>query len=251
MKRFIASVMMVCWCSALAADEIRLRADDWFPVNGAPGAAEPGFGIEALQQIWGAAGHTLDYQLMSWSRSLDAVRADNADCVIGAYRDDAPDLRFPAEPLGREGVGVYVRAADDWQYRGPESLARRSVAIINEYSYGPQLDAWIADSRNATRLQMAYGAEALEGNVRKLLAGRVDVVFEAPMVMTTTLKRLDLDRFVRLAGEGKAPAPFYIACSATNPRVPQWLSQFDEGVQRMRASGEWQALLARYGLDGL
>jgi polar amino acid transport system substrate-binding protein len=250
MKRVLVTIGIVWLSGTLLADEIRLRADDWFPVNGAPGAAEPGFGIEALELIWGAAGHTLDYQLMSWSRSLDAVRANNADCVIGAYRDDAPDLRFPAEPLGLEGVGVYVRAADEWQYAGPDSLARRTVAIVNEYSYGPQLDAWIGDARNATRIQMAYGAEALEGNVRKLLAGRVDVVLEAPMVMTTTLKRLGLERFVRLAGEGKAPAPFYIACSSTNPKAPEWLRLFDEGIRRMQASGEWQALLGRYGLDG-
>jgi polar amino acid transport system substrate-binding protein len=105
-------------------------------------------------------------------------------------------------------------------YTGPDSLARRSVALINEYSYGPELDAWIGDSRNATRIQMAYGAEALEGNVRKLLAGRVDVVLESPMVMSTTLERLGLERFVRLAGEGKAPAPFYIACSPPIRRHP-------------------------------
>lgn len=245
-----------CWLLGMVlsgnvlADNIRLRADAWYPVNGDPAAARSGFGIEAAQQIWGAAGHTIDYQLMSWSRSLDAVRADQADCVIGAYRDDAPDLRFPAEPLGLEGIGVYVRAADDWSYTGPDSLARRSVAMISEYSYGQALDVWIGASRNATLIQMAYGADALEGNVRKLLAGRVDVVLESPMIMSTTLKRLGLERFVRLAGEGKAPAPFYIACSSTNPKVPEWLKVFDEGVRRMRDNGQWQVLLDRYDLGG-
>ena len=234
----------------LAADTIRLRADVWYPVNGDPGAVLPGFGIEALGKIWGEAGHRLDYSLMPWGRSLDAVRSGAADCVIGAYKADAPDLLFPQQPLGLDGVGVYVRAADQWRYDGPDSLARRSVAVISEYSYGETLDDWLAAPGNATRIQMAYGADALEGNIRKLLAGRVDVLLESPMIMTTLLARLELQRYVRLAGDGKPATPFYIACSASNPAAPDWLRQFDEGMLRLRTGGQWDRLRQRYGLAG-
>ncbi|MDF1629059.1 MAG: transporter substrate-binding domain-containing protein [Alcanivoracaceae bacterium] len=231
------------------ADTIRVRADVWYPVNGDPAAVRPGFGIEALRLIWGEAGHQIDYQLMSWGRSLSAVRSGAADCVIGAYKQDAPDLRFPAQMLGQDGVGVYVRAPDDWRYTGTESLAGRTVGAIADYSYGKSLDDWLADATNADRIEIAYGVDALEGNIRKLLAGRVDVLFESPMVMASSLGTLDLEPFVRLAGEGKPETPFYIACSATSSEVPQWLEQFDGGMQSLRESGQWRRLLADYGLS--
>ncbi len=248
--RWPVATLLVLTLPALAgADTIRLRADAWFPVNGDPGAELPGFGIEALTVVWKEAGHELDYRLMSWGRSLEAVRNGSADCVIGAYKEDAPDLRFPEQELGRDGVGIYVRATDEWQYSGVESLARRTVGVISEYSYGKELDGWLADSANATRIQMAYGAAALDGNIRKLLAGRVDVLLESPMIMNTALRRLELARFVRLSGEAKPAIPFYIACSADNPRVPAWLRQFDEGMIRLKQTAQWGSLLERYGLS--
>ena len=248
MKWSVATLLAVLLSPLASADTIRLRADAWFPVNGDPDAAQPGFGIEALRAVWQEAGHELDYRLMSWGRSLEAVRNGSADCVIGAYKEDAPDLRFPSQELGRDGVGIYVRAADEWHYSGVESLGRRTVGVISEYSYGEELDAWLANSANATRIQMAYGSDALEGNIRKLLAGRVDVLFEPPMIMNTALRKLDMARFVRLSGEGKPPTPFYIACSASNPKVPEWLRQFDEGMVGLKQSGQWRTLLESYGL---
>lgn len=248
MKWSVAPLIAVLLSPLASADTIRLRADAWFPVNGDPEAAQPGFGIEALRTIWKEAGHDLDYRLMSWGRSLEAVRNGSADCVIGAYQAEAPDLRFPEQALGLDDVGIYVRAADDWQYTGVESLTRRTVAVISEYSYGDEIDAWLADSANATRIQMAYGADALEGNIRKLLADRVDVLLESPMVMKNALQKLGLARFVRLAGTGTEPTPFYIACSPTNPQVVRWLREFDDGMLRLRQSGDWQRLLESYGL---
>lgn len=248
MKWSVAALIAILLSPLASADTIRLRADAWFPVNGDPEAAQPGFGIEALRTIWKEAGHDLDYRLMSWGRSLEAVRNGSADCVIGAYQSEAPDLRFPEQALGLDDVGLYVRAADEWQYTGVESLARRTVGVISEYSYGDELDAWLADSANATSIQMAYGADALEGNIRKLLADRVDVLLESPMVMKNALQKLGLARFVRLAGEGTEPTPFYIACSPTNPQAPRWLREFDDGMLRLRQSGDWQRLLESYGL---
>jgi polar amino acid transport system substrate-binding protein len=231
------------------ADTIRLRSDAWFPLNGDPGAVRPGFGIEALQRIWGPAGYRLDYQLMSWSRSLEAVRDGQADCVIGADEEEAGDLLIHREPLGTDATKLYVRAADLWRFNSIEDLGRRSVAVISDYSYGEALDAWLSDSRNATRIQMAYGADALEGNIRKLLAGQVDVVPESPMVMSNALRRLNLERFVTVAGVASPPAPFYVACTAGNAEAEVWLATLDEGLRRLRASGEWQALLSEYGVS--
>lgn len=233
----------------LHADIIRVRADHWFPVNGQPDAPAPGFGIEIANRIWRAAGHQLDYRLMSWGRALEAVRQGEADCVIGAYVEDAPDFLFPQEPLGSDRVYAYVRKGDNWRFTGVASLDQRSVAVINDYSYGKRLDAWLADPAHAAGIQFAYGESALEGNIRKLLAGRVDVLFESPMVMDSALSRLGLAQQVEVAGEGAPLTDFYMACTSADPRAAGWLTILDQGIRKMRADGELARILARYGLN--
>lgn len=231
------------------ADTIRLRADEWFPVNGDPQSSRPGFAVELAATIWRDFGHQIDYQLMGWGRSLEAARNGSIDCVIGTDRTEAPDLLFPQTPLHTDGVHVYVRKGDNWRFTDESSLARRTVAVINEYSYGGQMDAWLADPANATRIQMAYGEAALEGNIRKLLAGRVDLLLESPMVMSVALQDLELARYVTDAGESDPPTPFYIACGSSNPKTVKWLQQFDQGAEKLKESGAWQAILERYGLQ--
>lgn len=249
MKRSVPLLLLLFFLpAAVFADTIRLRADEWFPVNGDPASARPGFAVELAKAIWQPHGHRIDYQLMAWGRSLEAARDGSIDCVIGADQEEAPDLLFPQTPLYADGVHAYVRQGDNWRFSDETSFARRTVAVISEYSYGERMDAWLADSANALQIQMAYGEAALEGNIRKLLAGRVDLLLESPMVMSAALQDLQLAQFVADAGELDPASPFYIACTPANPQSAEWLRQFDEGARALQDNGAWQAILDRYGL---
>lgn len=235
---------------AVAAQEgpIKVRADLWFPINGEPRAARPGFGIEILNAVWGAAGYRIDYQLTPWSRSLELVHTGQADCVIGAYPGDAPELLYPHEPLGFDGVGLYTLTGNDVDYQGPESLNELRVGVIGSYSYGAQLDAWVEVNQESPNLDVMRGSEALDKNIRKLLSGRLDVLLESPLVMQTRLEALKLEERITLAASVTPPMPVFVACGASRA-ARQWLKVHDDGLKRLQREGELAEIYRRYGID--
>ena len=78
-----------------AAETLSIRADAWPPYNAEPKSIKPGYMINVLLEIFMPQGYALDYQQLSWTESLDAVRKGEFNAVIGATKDDAPDFVFP------------------------------------------------------------------------------------------------------------------------------------------------------------
>lgn len=236
------------WLAALAApaDTLRLRADHWYPFNATPGDERPGFTIEVLEQIFSAHDTVVDYQLTSWSRALELAHSGEADCVVGAYRDEARGLLFPHQHFAVDIPTFYVRAGDDWRYRGDASLAGKVVGVISDYSYGAVFDGWM--QAHPRQLNVASGRRPLLNNVRMLLAGRVDVLVETPVVMNALLVEHGLAGMLHEAGAaGDGEGRLYLACT-NSPRGQLLVERFDEGWSRLRANGALAGIYQRYGV---
>jgi len=239
-----ASLVLVA--APLHADTLRLRADHWYPFNATPGDARPGFAIEVLEQIFQAHDIALDYQLTSWSRALEQAHGGEADCVVGAYRDEAPGLLFPRQHFAVDVPTFYVLAEDPWQYRDEASLAGKLVGVIADYSYGAVFDAWM--QAHPQQVNVASGDRPLLNNVRMLLAGRVDVLVETPVVMDALLAEHGLNDALREAGaEASGDGRLYLACT-NSPRGRLFAERFDAGWERLRASGALAEIYGRYGV---
>lgn len=230
----------------LQAETLRLRADLWYPFNAAPGDARPGFTIEVLEQIFSAHGIALDYQLAPWSRALELVHGGEADCVVGAYREEAPDLLYPRQYFAVDVPTFYVLAGDPWRYQGKASLDGKLVGVVDDYSYGEKFDTWM--KAHPHQVNVAYGDRPLLNNVRMLLAGRVNVVVETPAVMKALLSEHGLEDQLREAGADlSGDARLYLACT-NSPRGRLFTEQFDAGWQRLQASGVLDEIYGRYGV---
>ncbi len=249
MAKFLGCFLLSIWTAvtpAGVADVISVRADHWYPVNGAPDAEKPGFAIEILERIWGAEGHELDYQRLPWSRSLQMALRGQIDCVVGAYVSDAPDLLFPEHPLAVDEMSFYVAMESPWRYAGLDSLEETRIAVIGGYAYGEPLDSYIREPPESARLTVMRGNHALENNLRLLLAGRVDALVESSMIMTGRLRETGLDSVLRTAGSVEERHPIHVACSPALESSRRYLEIFDRGLERLRDSGELEEILDRY-----
>lgn len=244
-------VLLACLLPAApGADDnrIALRADLWFPINGEPRAARPGFGIEILNAVWAPAGYSIDYRLMPWRRSLELVRGGKADCVIGAYLTDAPRMLYPLEPLAFDGVALYALSDREVNYDGPETLRSLRVGVIGGYSYGAEFDAWVAANQDSPDVQVMQGSEALDKNVRKLLSGRLDVLVESPLVMQARLEAMNLESRIRRVATVREAMPLFVACGSGRG-AREWLKVYDRGMTRLRENGRLADIYRRYGID--
>jgi len=133
-KANLGIVLGILLSTVCQANTVTIRADEWSPINGVPGAKDPGYMIELVTIILAKHGHEVEYRTMPWKRSIQMVREGEFDCVVGAYKSDAPDFIFPEEPWGLIGSSFYVKKGSSWKYTNLNSLAEVRIGTIGAYA---------------------------------------------------------------------------------------------------------------------
>ncbi|MGE5515413.1 MAG: substrate-binding periplasmic protein [Bacteroidota bacterium] len=252
LKRFALAATLVAGtaltAAAARADVITLRADEFCPYNCAEGADKPGYGIEVAKEIFSKAGHTVDYKTMAWARALEDGRKGAINAVIGADKVEAADFVFPAQSIAVIDNTFVVKKGSAWKYAGPASLDKIKVGAIQGYSYSGEVgDYFTANAKNTARVDMVGGDNALEMNLKKLVAGRVDATVDAKPVLAYKLMKMNLADKVEFAGSAD-PSEIYIAFSPANPKSKEYAAILDKGLAEMRASGRLKQILSAYGV---
>jgi len=241
-------VLFVLLSTICQANTVTIRADEWYPINGVPDSKDPGYMIELATIILAKHGHEVEYRTMPWKRSVKMVRDGAFDCVVGAYKSDAPDFVFPEEPWGIIGSSFYVKKGNSWKYTNLESLAELRLGTIGGYAYSDELDAYIETNKANSKVNVLNANNALEQNIKKLSLGRIDVTIESDLVMNSKLKTLGMEKDIVLAGLLAPPDDMFIACSPAKQSSSAYVKLFSDGLKELRASGKLKEILAKYGL---
>lgn len=241
------ALALVLVAATSRAETLRLRADAWMPYNGDPQGKYPGYAIEIARAILAKHAIDLDYQTMTWGDALAACAAGQIEAVVGANTTEAEKLVVPAETIGKPKVGLFVLKKNSWSYENVPSLARIHLGVIQDYKYFDTLDDYVA--RHHGREVVRFGGEKpLESAIQKLVDGEIDVLAEVYPVFAWTARNAGLkgEQF-RLAYLHEAE-PVYFAF-LPGPAGKRYANLFDEGLRELRASGELQKILKRYGQE--
>lgn len=245
----LIALTLILFASVCNAVEISIRADPWLPYNGVGSKPPAGYMIDAARLIARANGHTIEYMNQPWDDALVAVRRGDYDCVAGAAIDDADDFMFPEVSWGKSQNAFFGMAESSWRYTGAASLDSVRLAVIADYSYSDDLDAYIEAHADDGKVVVINGARrATMSAVSNLVARKADVFVEDVNVMQQTLVAMSMaDRVINL-GTLDELTDVYIACTPAHPRGKQYAQMFSEGLIKLRASGELQKILDGYGL---
>ncbi|MCR8921791.1 transporter substrate-binding domain-containing protein [Dasania sp. GY-MA-18] len=228
------------------ADEVTIVSDRWYPFNGIPNAPDPGYMIEMARYGLEQGGHSLNYQIMSWQHSIDLVRQGKKNCIVGAYKSDAPDFIFSDQHHAVDQMAFYTRINEPWRYQHVDSLAQQRLGVINGYAYKNDIDAYIKANRTSDRVIAAKGKYALENNLLALMQGKLDVVLGSRTVITQVLAKQQWQDKLQIAGYANTMSKIYIACSPNNPKSIQYITLINAGIEQLRKTGQLQALLDKY-----
>ncbi|MHA7773134.1 substrate-binding periplasmic protein [Roseibium sp. M-1] len=243
-RAFLTITILAATTMSGTARELVFAADRWCPANCSPVSDRPGYMVEIAQAVFEPLGYTIRYVELNWARAKLYVRQGRFDGIFGAWPEGEPDFIYPRLSHGYSANGLFVQGQDPWIFHGPQSFAGRTVGLIVNYEYGEDFEAAID-----TYGYPAYvaGDEALALNINKLKLGRIDVVVEDVNVFRFKAMEMGLaDRF-RLAASVNADEVF-IAFSPKVPDAEELAGALDEGMKRLRASGDLARILARYGL---
>jgi polar amino acid transport system substrate-binding protein len=240
------AVLLLAAAPLARADDIVLASPDyWCPFSCKAGAAQEGFTVEIVREIFTAAGHRVRLVNENYSRALMDVRAGTYTATPSTFREEAPGFVFPSQPISRNRYCVYVPDSSSFTYRGAASLkALRRVGVIRGYSYGAALDAAIKAAPQ--RFEVHTGDGLTERMLRRLQLGRMDAFVEEENLVAYTLKQQP-GLAARTAG-CEAPSYAYMAISPKHPKAQDYARLFSDGMPKLRRSGRLKAILASYGL---
>lgn len=236
--------------SAVLQEEhtLTFAGDLWCPVNCDANSSHQGFAVDLLRKIFEPLGYKINYVVMPWVRAVEEANTGKINGVIGALKDDTPELLFPTTALTTISDDFYVLASSPLTYDGIQSLKGQFVGIIDGYSYSPIIASFLAESAlTPGAVQSVSGEDAIEQNIRKLRAGRITVVIESSITMNYTLHQMRLtDQFKRIGGEESGA--IFIAFSPAFPQSSALMLRFDEGMAKLRENGALAEIYGAYGV---
>ncbi|CAA7627121.1 ABC transporter substrate-binding protein [Magnetospirillum sp. UT-4] len=242
----ILGLMATLAVPARAETTLVLAADPWCPHTCEPDSPQPGYMIELARKAFALRGVRVVYKSMPWSRAMADVRAGRIDGAVGALAGEADGLILHRHALGKQVNAFATRPDESWSFAGLDSLRGRVVGITQDYSYSPEIDSWLAGGH--TQVQPLAGENALGRNLRKLAARRVDVVVEDEAVLRHTQRHSNGGVQVRIAGRMAGGDLFVAFTPKPERRGADYAEMLDQGLKDLRTSGEFQRVLAEYGL---
>ena len=247
-RRRVLFAAMVAACAAQpagAAEAIVVVAPDfWCPFSCKAGGAHEGFTIDILRAVFTPLGRQVKYENLNYARALLGVRTGRYTATSPTYKDEAPDFIYPATPISRNRYCFYTAPHSHWLYKNAASLAGQRVGIVQGYTYGNEIDQAVAHKTAAFELN--YGEDLTYRLARKLLLGRLDSFVEDENLVSYTMA---MHADVRLRQAGCAPVSYsYFALSPALPESRALAREFDEGMARLRESGQLERIMKAYGL---
>lgn len=230
---------------------LTFSADSWCPYNCSMESKNLGYMVDILKKVFNGETYEVKYQTMNWSRAILEGRSGEVDGIIGAYKSDAEDFIFPSISQGVAQEVFIVKKKNSWTYSGIKSLDEVTLGVIRDYSYGVNLDSYIAKNKtNFNRVQIVSGDSPLERNIRKLLNNRISAVIENENVINWFLqKNPGLKDKVRFAGKRFTKTKVYVAFSPKNEEKSRKLAnKLSNSYEEMKKNGELEVILEKYGL---
>lgn len=248
MKNFFFCLSLLFPLSSVNAEEIKIVSDLWCPYACEPGE-RPGFMVEISTEIFKEHGISIKYDLMNWSRAIKETRSGNYTALVGASRGDVPDFIIPREPAGQLINYYFTLQSDSWFYRNESSLKNRKMAVINDYSYGTEVDSLVAKKHKS--LKVISGNDALKRIIQMTESKRLHGFVENPAVLDYTLMQMKLDKYAfKVSSHNLANDPdLFVAFSPVHAKSKQYVKIMDDGIKELRKNGKLKSILQKYGLE--
>lgn len=244
-KRLIAPLIIILaatFSSAAHAREIIMCTVPWAPFYG-PELKNDGFFTELAIAALEEAGHEPRVEFMPWARAMLEVRQGDRHVLMGAYyTEERAETYVASDEVYATEVGlVALKDLGIERFDGLRDVREYSIGYGRGWATTEEFD-------NADYLNKE-AADNNVLNVRKLYAGRIDMI------------AMNFDRFRQItAEEGFDPGEavfldpplqssgLYLMFSRTLDDPEGIAEEFNEGLRAIRENGRYDRILSGHGL---
>lgn len=235
----LLSVMIFAATSPALAGDYTACYEPWPPYAMPVQARHTGIAVDAIDQAMARLGHRVHYRAMPYARCTVEAAAGQVDIAFFVAPEAAPAMQSSEVPLCWWLAAAVVRIdSPHHAYQGPKQFAGATVGTIIGYTYPTAIETY-------RQWRIEPVADAV-GNLRKLDAGRVDVVFE------DLLWSQDIARQQQLAIRALLPLvaaePNYVLYG---PRLAHAADQLEQELHAMSLDGRLDTLYRQHAKRSL
>jgi polar amino acid transport system substrate-binding protein len=225
-----------------SAAALQVLTEENAPFNFTEGGALKGIGVDLLDAAMREAGRTFDpaaIQVVPWARAYESVRATPDTMLFSMARTAEREPLFAwVGPILKVQIGVLALRERRIAIASPAELASYKIATVRD---GAPEQLLLAAGVPESALDRGPGIEA---NLRKLLAGRVDMVaFNVPGALHTLYRMGNDPAMCSVVHVLKENSLHYAFNKTTDPAL---LKELQAALDRIRARGEHDAIVRRY-----
>ena len=227
---------------ALAAGRITLLTEENAPFNFTEGGVLKGVAVDLIVAAMKETGQALspaEIQVVPWARAYDAARNLPGTMLFSMARTRERESLFAwVGPIYKAQIGLVAAKGRKIRVSSPADLQAYTIATVRDGAPEQLLVSAGVPERSLDR------GNGIEANLKKLLAGRVDMVaFNIPAVRYN-LARLGANpedfTVVYVLRELDLHYAFHLS---TDPAL---LKGVQDALDRIRSSGGYEAIVRRY-----
>jgi len=238
----ICALLMVLGSStAFAGGVVKAGTVDWPPYYG-KNIKDGGFVTDITREALKRTGWEYELEFMNWNRAMGLCKQGKLDMVQGAYPNDERKKEYlMTEKYASVDVVFMKKKGSDIAYSKLEDLKGKKIGMVRGYAYPDAVT-------KASYLKIDF-ADKLILNVKKLLAGRIDLLIGAKAVIIDTTNQ-------EMPGKGSElvaldPAvqtnDLHNLFSRKSPNGDQLLADFNKGLEMIKADGTYDAIMKKHG----
>jgi polar amino acid transport system substrate-binding protein len=223
---------------------VLVAAEKSIPTSYIENGEQSGILIDVINEAFNRAGYSVEIFLMPWARCLREVENGTVDGIFSVYKtaERQEFLTYADEVLISQVQAFFVAVDSTITFDGDlQKLANKSIGIINQTSYGPKLDATLEDGV----FNWVSQAQSSESTVRKLLAGRIDLIPSYRHVALSTAKALGARNKIKQLSPDIEAIPSFLAFSQRKD-FSNIITDFNSALASMKKDGTYDVIFNKY-----
>nr|WP_295776229.1 transporter substrate-binding domain-containing protein [Rhodoferax sp.] len=225
------------------ADSFRLVTFEYPPYEYTENGEVKGLAVDIVREAFKLMNHEAVIEILPWPRCQVLFERGEVDGIFTFFQNDERQAftLYSKEVVVTQTIALWVLKNTKIEFNGDLTrLQPYQFGITSKTSYGERFDT-----------AMKYGllhteaAASIEGNIRKLMSGRVDIWVSNRDGAHHELKRLGLFGKVRELKRPIQVVPAFVGFSKLRNHAAL-RDSFDQALATLKHSGVYDALVKKY-----
>ncbi|WP_394204682.1 substrate-binding periplasmic protein [Shewanella waksmanii] len=240
-------LLLVVLTAAVEAKTLKVAATDWCPQSCQHGE-QPGYIIDIVEAVFADSEFKLAIDYYPWTRAVRLTEQGHYHMLLGPTKTEAPNLRFPAYPVGQQKMCFFTKADSDWQYQGLASLKDQQIGVVLDASLG-EIDQYKTAHPHQFQV-LSQPSTYLKQSFAKLRLNRIDSFLFTQVAVEYELALQGAQNEFVNAGCIDAE-PIYAAFSPILPeqQLLALKTFYDKRMTELHAQGVIKQVMHSYGLS--